>query len=98
MVMGSKVDPLPQQTRNAPVQDSDPSVGVRGLDFTGEAHEEIALRAYRLWEEGGCPIGSPEEDWFRAEEEIRSEALQSELCACRLGARIVRVVNGDRFK
>ena len=35
--------------------------------------EERALRAYRLWEERGCPIGSPEEDWFRAEEEIRSE-------------------------
>jgi hypothetical protein len=36
-------------------------------------HEEIALRACRLWEERGCPIGSPEEDWFRADEEIRSE-------------------------
>ena len=35
--------------------------------------EEKALRAHRFWEERGCPIGSPEEDWFRAEEEIRSE-------------------------
>ena len=35
--------------------------------------EETALRANRLWAERGCPIGSPEEDWFRAEEEIRSE-------------------------
>jgi len=35
--------------------------------------EERALRAHRLWEERGYPIGSPEEDWFRAEEEIRSE-------------------------
>ena len=35
--------------------------------------EEIALRAYRLWEARGCPIGSPEEDWLRAEEEIRNE-------------------------
>jgi len=40
-------------------------------------HEEIALRAYRLWEERGCPIGSPEEDWFRAEQEIRGQASQS---------------------
>ena len=32
--------------------------------------EEIALRAYCLWEERGSPIGSPEEDWFRAEQEI----------------------------
>jgi len=36
-------------------------------------HEEIALRAYRLWEARGCPIGSPEEDWGRAEEELRGE-------------------------
>ena len=36
-------------------------------------YEEIALRACHLWEKRGCPIGSPEEDWFRAEKEIRSE-------------------------
>jgi hypothetical protein len=36
-------------------------------------HEEIALRAHLLWEARGCPIGSPEEDWLRAEEEIRNE-------------------------
>jgi len=33
-------------------------------------HEAIALRAYNLWEDRGCPIGSPEDDWFRAEREI----------------------------
>jgi hypothetical protein len=26
----------------------------------------ITFLAYRLWEERGRPIGSPEEDWFRA--------------------------------
>jgi Protein of unknown function (DUF2934) len=41
-------------------------------DTQNPAFEEIALRAYGLWEKRGCPIGSPEEDWFRAEEEIRS--------------------------
>ena len=46
--------------------------------------EERALRAHRLWEERGCPIGSPEEDWFRAEEEIRSEqAARDELIRAR---------------
>ena len=30
--------------------------------------DDIAALAYRLWQERGCPIGSPEEDWFRAEE------------------------------
>ena len=36
-------------------------------------HEEIAIRAHRLWEARGCPIASPVEDWVRAEEEIRGE-------------------------
>ena len=40
-------------------------------------HEQIALRAYSLWQERGSPIGSPEEDWFRAELEIRNEKSQS---------------------
>ena len=28
--------------------------------------EEIARRAYALWEQRGRPIGSPEEDWHNA--------------------------------
>ena len=31
-------------------------------------HKRIEELAYRLWEERGRPLGSPEEDWFRAEE------------------------------
>ncbi|MFL6450616.1 MAG: DUF2934 domain-containing protein [Bryobacteraceae bacterium] len=34
--------------------------------------EEIASHAYRCWHERGCPEGSPEEDWRRAEEELRN--------------------------
>ena len=34
-------------------------------------HDKIALRAHRLWEERGSPIGSSEEDWFLAERELR---------------------------
>jgi hypothetical protein len=34
-------------------------------------YDEIANRAYQLWERRGCPIGTPEEDWIRAEEELR---------------------------
>jgi hypothetical protein len=33
-------------------------------------HEEICQRAYSLWEERGCPDGSPEVDWYRAEREL----------------------------
>jgi hypothetical protein len=32
--------------------------------------EEVAALAYEYWLQRGCPIGSPEEDWFRAEAEI----------------------------
>ncbi len=34
-------------------------------------HEQIAKLAYRLWEERGAPLGSPDDDWFRAEQEFR---------------------------
>jgi hypothetical protein len=34
-------------------------------------HEEIARLAYSYWQARGCPIGSPEEDWYRAENDLR---------------------------
>jgi hypothetical protein len=44
--------------------------------LAGEAEvdqqQKIATRAYELWLERGCPIGSPDEDWFRAEQELRA--------------------------
>ena len=36
-------------------------------------HEETERLAYRFWLERGCPTGSPEDDWFRAEDELRHE-------------------------
>jgi Protein of unknown function (DUF2934) len=33
-------------------------------------HAEIASLAFALWHQRGCPDGSPEEDWFRAEREV----------------------------
>jgi hypothetical protein len=35
-------------------------------------HDEIATLAYELWQVRGCPYGSPEEDWLRAESELRA--------------------------
>ncbi len=32
--------------------------------------EQIAALAYALWQERGCPDGSPEVDWFQAEEQL----------------------------
>ena len=34
-------------------------------------HDEIETLAYQLWEERGRPLGSPDVDWFRAQEDLR---------------------------
>jgi hypothetical protein len=60
-IMGSRtlnIDPKKATT-------SDPDVQV-GRSETVEK-VAIAARAYELWQERGCPIGTDQEDWFRAE-------------------------------
>jgi hypothetical protein len=39
--------------------------------------QDIAALAYSLWLARGCPEGSPEEDWFRAEEDLAQKAPSS---------------------
>jgi hypothetical protein len=39
--------------------------------------EDIARLAYAYWQARGCPIGSPEEDWYRAEAELRQPVSQA---------------------
>lgn len=36
--------------------------------------DHVAELAYTLWESRGCPIGSSEEDWFKAEQDLQSTA------------------------
>ena len=36
------------------------------------SHEDIAVLAYSYWDARGFQGGSPEEDWLRAEQELRS--------------------------
>jgi hypothetical protein len=36
--------------------------------------EDIARLAYSYWEERGSTDGSSEDDWYRAEEELRARA------------------------
>jgi hypothetical protein len=38
----------------------------------------IAVLADQLWHARGCPEGSPEIDWFRAEEELSSQSIKPE--------------------
>jgi len=37
--------------------------------------DEVAGLAYMYWQQRGCPDGSPEEDWFRAEADLRRRVL-----------------------
>lgn len=41
------------------------------------ASHHIAARAYECWHARGCPDGSPEVDWHRAEEELRLRRARS---------------------
>ena len=38
----------------------------------GPTESEIAAVAYQLWLNNGCPVGSGQEDWFRAEAMLRN--------------------------
>jgi len=57
-------------------------------------HQQIALRAYRSWEERGRPWGTPEIDWFSAERELASGESETTLSwvAREVGSVVGRVV------
>jgi hypothetical protein len=43
-----------------------------------DQHEEIARLAYSYWETAGCPSGSAEQDWLRAERDLEGSHSDSE--------------------
>jgi len=61
-----KIEPRTASTKNR-----DNSVEPSVTKIVNE--DEIATRAYELWHQRGCPIGSPELDWLQAEEELRKQ-------------------------
>ena len=47
-------------------------------DFLGESrHEFVAELAYKLWEQRGRPLGSPDADWFAAEQAVYASLAAS---------------------
>ena len=47
-------------------------------DFLGEdRHEFVAKLAYKLWEQRGRPLGSPDADWFAAEQAVYASLAAS---------------------
>jgi hypothetical protein len=49
-------------------------------------HEDVATLAFQFWEERGCPFGSSEIDWWRAEQELRARAETAEPVGSRLAS------------
>ncbi|HLK62448.1 MAG TPA: DUF2934 domain-containing protein [Bryobacteraceae bacterium] len=41
-------------------------------ESTTDQHQKIENLAYQLWLERGCPNGSDQEDWFRAERTLNA--------------------------
>jgi hypothetical protein len=44
------------------------------LNTESDRFHAIQLAAYYLWQERGSPFGSPETDWFNAEQQLPAEA------------------------
>ncbi len=49
-----------------------PATSATASAATTPAQDPIALRAYQIWQESGCPDGKDKEHWFRAEREVRA--------------------------
>jgi hypothetical protein len=65
------------ETTAAPAVDPTPSAveATATVQSASQAtHEQIARLAYSYWEARGHQGGSPEEDWARAEQELRGQA------------------------
>jgi hypothetical protein len=50
----------------------DESEAIASNSANAIAEDAISKRAYQLWVGRGCPEGSPEQDWYQAESELRS--------------------------
>jgi Protein of unknown function (DUF2934) len=42
------------------------------------SHSQIEILAYQFWLDRGAPFGSPDIDWFRAEDELKNHGAQGE--------------------
>jgi hypothetical protein len=62
-------------TNRKPVEPSRPSETVRAA----ARHQEVARRAYELWQQQGCPEGTAEADWLPAERELHGRDSLIEL-------------------
>ena len=70
---GAAAAPAPARRKPAAPKRAARSVEVPTTPVAaGPTHEEISRLAYSYWEARGFVAGSPEEDWLRAELELRA--------------------------
>lgn len=60
------------KTRKAPAQKA--ASNVESIQKSGPTHDQVAELARKYWAERGYKDGHHEEDWFRAEQELRGKA------------------------
>jgi Protein of unknown function (DUF2934) len=61
--------------RNLPVEEFHDPKPVSAAQLSDcAAYADVAELAYTLWQERGCPLGSSETDWLRAEIQVRQRA------------------------
>jgi Protein of unknown function (DUF2934) len=61
-----KIDPRKTAISDRPTQPT------QHVTSPSEDETAISVRAYQLWQERGCPEGSPEVDWYQAEEQLKT--------------------------
>ena len=44
-------------------------------------HEAVEAMAYQIWLQRGCPIGSDQEDWYKAETELKTRSQTTQRAA-----------------
>jgi hypothetical protein len=59
---------------------------------TVQSQQEIQELAYHFWQERGCPWGSPETDWFRAERELTGANIGPVSLAREVGGALGTIV------
>jgi Protein of unknown function (DUF2934) len=74
--------PVTRKHRNSAVAEraetaTVPSSNPPATESYSPSFDEIAQLAYSYWESRGYHGGSPEEDWLRAEQELRSNLAQA---------------------
>jgi hypothetical protein len=68
----------PEQSEKGHVTSEALEESVRPALLNNANEKEIALLAYQFWQERGCPIGSDQDDWFRAEREVARSKIRDD--------------------